>query len=262
MKLSGKFGRGPGRKSLTGTISPLRSLHTSNARVYTAHCASSSLGHPAGREFGKPSCGMGTIPQRRKRSGSRAGTGPGDARKPPSAGAGDGSKGEDAPQRIPAKPLPRVPTARAGPSPPGGPRLGGAKQRAQPQRRLRPEPIGPRPLLPPPVGQPAGRASRRARVEPPKRPRARAPARSGRSPDVPAAPARAHPAPSRAAPPSPSPGSPADARVSTGVALSPRNPVAPSVAAAARPLPRSGSVGLQGLAARRAFFSGKLLPSP
>ena len=113
------------------------------------------------------------------------------------------SKREDAPQRIPAKPLPRVPTARAGPSPPGGPRLGGAKQRAQPQRRPRPEPIGPRPLLPPPAGQPAGRASRRARVEPPRRPRARAPARSGRSPDVPAAPARAHPAPSRAAQPLP-----------------------------------------------------------
>lgn len=48
---------------------------------------------------------------------------------------------------------------------------------------------------------PGGHAIRRARVAPLRRPRARAPARSGRSPDVPPAPARAHPAPSRAAQP-------------------------------------------------------------
>lgn len=136
MKLSGKFGRGPRRKSLTGTISPLRSLHTSNARVYTAHCASSSLGHPAGREFGKPSCGMGTIPQRRKRSGSRAGTGPGDARKSPSAGAGDGEQGG---RRAPAHP-------REAPAP-GTHSASGAEPPGRPQARrsqaARPAPEAP-----------------------------------------------------------------------------------------------------------------------
>ncbi|XP_032335057.1 basic proline-rich protein-like [Camelus ferus] len=107
--------------------------------------------------------------------------------------------GKDAAPAYPSEAPLRVPTAGARPSPPGGPRLGGSQQRAQPGRRPHPEPHGPQPFPPPFAGRQDPRAAGPSRA--PQETAHPAPARNGRSPDVPAAPARAHPAPSRAAEP-------------------------------------------------------------
>lgn len=106
-----------------------------------------------------------------------------------------------APQRIPRSPCSGYLRRERGARPLGGPRLDRAQQRAQPWKRPRPDPPVRGPFFPHPPA-PGGRAIRWARVAPLGRPRARAPARSGRSPDVPPAPARAHRAPSRASQPS------------------------------------------------------------
>lgn len=161
MKLSGKFGRGPGRKALTGTGSPLRSLHTSNARVYTACSASTSLGHQAGGEFGKPSCRMGTIPQQRRRGGSRAGTGPGNAQNSQSACAGGERRGPSISKRSPSAGT----YGRSEAKPPGRPPARWIPA-ARPAREA-PASGAPRSAaLSSPVRRPAGPASRRAQSRP------------------------------------------------------------------------------------------------